>query len=363
MNYSIVDWKLISFDLIRQFWDYLRKRGVWIKKKIEYFIITALNDTLNEKFSTPWTEKEIKKCNIKENFDLYVIKCLNETDFGRKSRDYITMIHSTSSTSSTVSSTTTNQSIEMVNQFTETIGQPVLIEENKACQSPLFEAHQARAPLSFTAKQPSLLKQQRLNAEASGFWNDPFSPKLDQTANTTTGITGHEKKIANLIRMYQDKTLKYSEENDSFTYKLSIVHDICDRVDISHEVKIKAFSIMWVGDALDYYYSHIGHESRATFDEICYIIRSYFETAKHKRGILFKWNDTTLKFIMVKTENKGKFMKECLQLLFKELRHLQHELDSEFRIDKFFHNKLINACQDISICQYACFNYRTISQA
>ena len=48
-------------------------------------------------------------------------------------------------------------------------------------------------------------------------------------------------------------------------------------------------------------------------------------------------------------------MNECLQLLIKELRHLQHNLNEEFRTDKFIHNKLITACQDISACQYACF--------
>ena len=58
---------------------------------------------------------------------------------------------------------------------------------------------------------------------------------------------------------------------------------------------------------------------------------------------------------MINTENEKKFMKNCLQLLFKELRHLQHELNSKFRIDRFSHNKLINACQNVSTCQYACF--------
>lgn len=48
-------------------------------------------------------------------------------------------------------------------------------------------------------------------------------------------------------------------------------------------------------------------------------------------------------------------MEECLQLMIKDLRHLQHGLDPEFRSDKFIHNKLINACQDIPACQYACF--------
>jgi hypothetical protein len=58
---------------------------------------------------------------------------------------------------------------------------------------------------------------------------------------------------------------------------------------------------------------------------------------------------------MSKTENEEKSMNECLQLLIKELRHLQHELESILRIDDFIHNKLVNACQKISACQYACF--------
>jgi hypothetical protein len=53
--------------------------------------------------------------------------------------------------------------------------------------------------------------------------------------------------------------------------------------------------------------------------------------------------------------NENKLMNECLQLLIKKLRHLQHDLESILRIDDFIHNKLINACQKISACQYACF--------
>ena len=48
-------------------------------------------------------------------------------------------------------------------------------------------------------------------------------------------------------------------------------------------------------------------------------------------------------------------MEECLQLLLKDLRHLQHWLDAKLCTDKFIHNKLINACQDIPACQYICF--------
>jgi hypothetical protein len=53
--------------------------------------------------------------------------------------------------------------------------------------------------------------------------------------------------------------------------------------------------------------------------------------------------------------NEDKSIDECLQLLIKELRHLQHGLGSVLRIDDFIHNKLISAYQKVSACQYACF--------
>jgi hypothetical protein len=41
--------------------------------------------------------------------------------------------------------------------------------------------------------------------------------------------------------------------------------------------------------------------------------------------------------------------------LIKQLRHLQHDLNSKLRSEKFIHNKLINACQNVFACQYVCF--------
>ena len=62
---------------------------------------------------------------------------------------------------------------------------------------------------------------------------------------------------------------------------------------------------------------------------------------------------TTLKSIMQKNEKKP--MEECLQLLIKDLRHLQNGLDIELCTDKFIYNKLINACQYVPACQYTFF--------
>lgn len=154
--------------------------------------------------------------------------------------------------------------------------------------------------------------------------------------------------------MYTDEA-KYSGENDSFAFKLTIFHDICSRADVPHEAKLKAFPTMLKGLALDYYYSNVSISGPMSFDEVCWAMRLYFEGAEYRRSFLSKWNGLTLKSIVGQTENEGKTMEECLQLLVKELRHLQHGLDPELRTEKFIHNRLINACQEIPACQYACF--------
>ena len=62
---------------------------------------------------------------------------------------------------------------------------------------------------------------------------------------------------------------------------------------------------------------------------------------------------TTLKSIIEKNEEK--LIEKCRQLLIKDFCHLQYWLDAKLCTNKFIHNKLINACQDILACQYPCF--------
>jgi hypothetical protein len=90
-----------------------------------------------------------------------------------------------------------------------------------------------------------------------------------------------------------------------------------------------------------------------TFNKVCFSMRNYFEDVEYRRSILFKWNNLILRSMM--TSNKDKSIEECLQLLIKQLRHLQHDLSSKLRSEKFIDNKLINACQNVFACQYVCF--------
>jgi hypothetical protein len=164
--------------------------------------------------------------------------------------------------------------------------------------------------------------------------------------------TDYDRELANLTKLYSDDA-KYSEENDNFSFKLIIFHDMCARVDVSHSVKMKTFLIMLKDLALDFYYSNmsistLNRDILITFDEVCYSMSNYFESAEYKRSILTRWNNLTLKSVIRSNQNKS--MKECLQLLIQDLRHLQHELDSALRTEQFILNKLITACQDVSAC-------------
>lgn len=115
------------------------------------------------------------------------------------------------------------------------------------------------------------------------------------------------------------------------------------------EAKVKAYPTMLRGLALDYYYTNLKNVTPTPpFDQICDTTRNYFEGPEYRRSILGRWNLTTLKSVIGK--NTRKLTLDCLQLLIKELRHLQHGLNPDLRTDKFLHNKLINACQELPVC-------------
>src|SRR6266568_2295411 len=110
------------------------------------------------------------------------------------------------------------------------------------------------------------------------------------------------------------------------------------------------------GLVLNHYYTNLKNITLTlSFNQIYDATCNYFKGPKYRRSILGQWNSTTLKSIISKSENTSKSTLDCLQLLIKELKHLQYGLDPDLRTDKFLHNKLINACQELPACQYACF--------
>jgi hypothetical protein len=67
-------------------------------------------------------------------------------------------------------------------------------------------------------------------------------------------------------------------------------NDMCDRIDVSSETKLKAFSIMLKELALDYYYANVisSKNTSFTFEDVCISMMNYFEDAEYKRSILNK---------------------------------------------------------------------------
>jgi len=178
-----------------------------------------------------------------------------------------------------------------------------------------------------------------------------FARTVPQARDTRRN--GYGKELAMLLKMHGEEH-KYSGENDNFDYKYQIFLDSCDRAGVPQEALMIAFPTMLKGPALDFFYAN-KIKGYKRIEQVCESIKNYFEGKEHKRGLLSKWNSLTLKNVIEENQGKGKNTQECLQLLIQELRHLQHGLDKELQNDKFIHNKLIDACQEVPACTYACF--------
>ena len=64
------------------------------------------------------------------------------------------------------------------------------------------------------------------------------------------------KKLTNLAKIYLVYN-KYSRENNNFDFKLVIFYNLCTRASILEAAKVRAYSTMLRGLALDYYYTNL----------------------------------------------------------------------------------------------------------
>ncbi len=114
------------------------------------------------------------------------------------------------------------------------------------------------------------------------------SSSSSSSVNQSIKSSDYDEELINLTKLYSDET-KYSEENDNFSFKLIMFNDMCDRIDVLNETKLKVFSIMLKKLALNYYYSNvINSKASLTFDDVCVSITNYFEDAEYRRSILNK---------------------------------------------------------------------------
>ena len=315
-TFTIEIFKICHQMTIRKLRSHLRRNGVWVKVDRHTTVAQSLYATLQEDEPIEWTETEMKEQLDKDGFNSYQAKRLRSQ-------------RSTSPQPQPQSQRPTSLSSSL----------------SSSLSLPPSNLQQSTSPPQQTPFQQTPLQQ-----------TPPSQPQEPQLSSTTASTTsGFGKELANLAKLYTDEN-KYSGENDNFDFKLVIFNDLCNRADVPQAAMVKAYPTMLRGLALDHYYTNLRDIAQTLlFDQICDTTRNYFEGPEYRRGILGQWNSMTLKSMIGKTENTGKSTLDCLQLLIKELRHLQHGLDPDLRTDKFLHNKLINACQELPACQYACF--------
>lgn len=96
---------------------------------------------------------------------------------------------------------------------------------------------------------------------------------INPLAAMSTTSTGYCRELSNLAKTYTNDA-KYSGCNDSFTFKLAILHDIYSRAGVPPKAKMQAFPTMLKGPALDKYPSNISISGNVmNSDQIRYSIR------------------------------------------------------------------------------------------
>jgi hypothetical protein len=115
-----------------------------------------------------------------------------------------------------------------------------------------------------------------------------FASSSFTSVNQSIRTSDYDRELANLTKLYTDEA-KYNEKNDNFLFKLIMFNDMCDRIDVSVEIKLKAFFITLKRLALNYYYANVIHSKISfTFNDVCISMIHYFEDAEYKRNILNK---------------------------------------------------------------------------
>lgn len=330
--------KTCNQGVVRNLREFLRQRGVWVQKKRGYAMYDALFATIQEDEPEPWTTFEVEQCIQKgEEFNSNRIKLLRTQPTSRATSQR---------------PTPGPTSPRLVAQSTPL---PLDIPLPPLPPSPIIRPAipvQQHIPPSITSpeafyRSPTIPVQTDQHQESPSY-SIPARQTIQRDFNNEL------MSLTSLTKLYTDDN-RYTGQDDSFDLKLTMFHDLCSRAGVSDETKAKAYPTMLRGQALDHYYINCRNAggNTASFYDLCNSTRNYFEGPEYKRNCLMKWNEATLRSTIA--SNTGKPTLECLQLLIKELRHLQHSLDQPFQSDTFLHNKLVLACRELPACQYACY--------
>lgn len=191
-------------------------------------------------------------------------------------------------------------------------------------------------------------------------WNDPPPPaerQSDIRRNPSTDSTKQEtvqpaselsaysypkqKQLEALSKIYKDDADKYSGHKDSFQHKLLIFKDACRRACLDPANMDDAFSFMVIGKARDVYLDKVIGKGY-NFEQMCATVRSEFETAAWKNGLLTTWTGMSLPDMF--DRHPGKSRPEVFEEMVTELRRVQRGLDTTYSTDEALRMRIVNAC-------------------
>lgn len=346
-----------DIPVLRKLRYLLRERGVWIETRRAMTLPKSLFDCLQEKRRTLWTEEEIIE-HITTTGPFHS-KYVNHSIRRRgRSADSATSVHTMRPAQNTQNTTRRDPIRTPVQRQPDPplppnpADVPLPPESQDQFQDYSTGSYnrfnQGRDEINTRAGDRQKRYQERQDEDQK-----PQELYQDQDQRQESS---HNRELATLIKIYSEND-KYSGEGDSFDYKLQIFEDLCEKANIPDKdnIRVKAYSTMLRGLARDHYFANITvmKAMNPSFEQMCSVTRNYFEGEEHRRNMLNRWNTHTLGQVI--QGNEGKSMQDCLQILIKDLRHIQHGLDPDFRKDSVFRNKLITACRGVEACRYACY--------
>lgn len=147
--------------------------------------------------------------------------------------------------------------------------------------------------------------------------------------------------------------MQYKGFGDNFLRKLGIFEDTCRKAGLLDAGKPLALSFMLKDSALDFYYDSIS-PAQPSFPKACDMITTYFEGPEWQQGIKNEWHTITLRSTIDK--NPDKSTTECLLIMLRALRTLQHGLRDNQRDVETLRDKVLDACRGIPATASACSN-------
>ena len=158
--------------------------------------------------------------------------------------------------------------------------------------------------------------------------------------------------IANLVKTYSnEKQLKYSGAmSDDFEAKYRVFTERCEQYGVTEDSKVRVFSAMLTGYALEYYFSQVKGVV-TDLDSMVGKVKKRFLTEERTICMTQEWDSISFSKYIADNPNCSK--KDVLDKMVARLQKLQISLPKEYKSEVLLKNKLLSACADVEECRLA----------